>query len=61
MIFVRETTARGEEEGVEEEEGREEGATGLARAASEGFTCAHFAASCSALRRIDSSLMAPMI
>ena len=51
---------RDEEEGAEDEEGREEGATRLARAALEGSTSGRFAVSCAALRRIDSLLMAPM-
>ena len=49
--------ARDEEEGAEEEEGREEGAV---RSASVGSTCGRFAASCATLRRIDSLLIALM-
>ena len=52
--------AREEEGGVEDEEGREEGAVGFARTASEGSTHGGFAVSCVTLRRIDSLLMAPM-
>ena len=60
MMSARETTTRGEEEGAKEGKGREEGAVGLAGAALEGSTSGRFAASCVALRRIDSLLMAPM-
>ena len=60
MMLTRETTAQDEEEGAEEEEGREKGAAGFARAASVGFTHSCFATSYAALHRIDSLLMAPM-
>ena len=51
---------RDEEEGAEDEEGREEGAARLARAALEGSTSVRFAVSYAALCRIDSLLMALM-
>jgi len=60
MISAREIVTRDEEEGAEDEEGQEEGATRLVGAALEGSTSGRFAASCVALRRIDSLLMAPM-
>ena len=60
MISAREIVTRDEEEGAEDEKGREEGATRLAKAALEGSTSSRFAVSCAALRRIDSLLMAPM-
>ena len=59
-MLAREITARDEEEGADEEEGQEERVVGSAGAASEGSTCGRFAASCAALLRIDSLLMAPM-
>jgi len=54
MMSARETATLNEEEGAEEEEGREEGV------ASEGSTQGCFAASCVALLQIDSLLMAPL-
>ena len=59
MMLVRETAARYEEEGVEDEEGRVEGFARSTGVASESSTYGHFAASYAALRRIDSLLMAP--
>ena len=56
-MSARETTTLNEEKGAEEEEGREEGAAGVA---SEGSTRGLFATSCAALLQIDSSLMAPL-
>ena len=61
MISAREIATRDEEERVEDEEGREEGAAGSAGAASEGSTHGCFVASYTALHRIDSVLMAPMM
>ena len=52
--------AQEEEEGAEDEEGREEGVVGFARIVSEGSTHGGFAASYVALRQIDFLLMAPM-
>ena len=46
MMSARETMTQGEEEGVEEEKGQEEGVIGLAGAALEGSTHGRFAASC---------------
>ena len=60
MMLVRETAARYEEEGVEDEEGQMEGAARSTGVALEGSTCGHFVASYAALHRIDSLLMAPM-
>ena len=60
MMSARETTTRDKEEGAEVEEGQEKRATGFAGAASVGSTCSRFVASCAALQRIDSLLMAPM-
>ena len=49
MMLARETASLDEEEGVDEEEGREDGATGFAGAASEGSTRGRFVASYVAL------------
>ena len=60
MMSTRETATRDKEEGAEVEEGREKRATGFAGAASVGSARSRFVASCAALQRIDSLLMAPM-
>jgi len=57
MMSARETSTLEDEEGADEEEGR---MIGAAWAASVVFTQGRFAASCVALLRIDSLLMAPM-
>ena len=60
MMLAKETSTLEEEGGADEEEGREEGATGFVVAAFKGSTWGRFAVSYAALLRIDSLLMAPM-
>ena len=60
MMSARETATQYDEEGAEEEYGQEERPAGSAGAASEDSTLRRFTASCVALRRINSLLMAPM-
>ena len=59
MMSIRERVAWEEQEEAEDEEGKEEGATGSAGAVLEGSTHS-FVASYAALCRIDPLLMAPM-
>ena len=60
MMSAKETATLDEEEGAEEEKDQEEGAAGLAEAASVGSTCSRFAVSYAALLQVDSLLMAPV-